>query len=98
MGLILATQYTAQLQGPQESGPDLLSAILGNVGTLLFFRLGQKDAQILDPVVHPRFSSEDLANIPDWQGYAKAQLTSSNVQPFSFATAKDARAFYPSRA
>ena len=27
-----------------------------------------------------------------------AQLTSSNVQPFSFATEKDARAFYPSRA
>ncbi len=65
---------------------------------MLFFRLGQKDAQILDPVVHSRFSSEDMAHIPDWQGHAKAQLTSSNVQPFRLATEKDVRAFYPSRA
>ena len=88
MGLVMATQYAAQLTG-RDHGQDLLSAVLGNVGTLLFFRVGQQDAPVLAPMLQPRFSSLDLVNLPDWQGYSKLQLGRSNVQPFSFVTEKD---------
>ena len=88
MGLIMATQYVAQLKGRLQ-GQDLLSAVMGNVGTLLFFRVGQQDAPVLAPMLQPRFNSLDLVNLPDWQGYSKLQLGRSNVQPFSFVTEKD---------
>ncbi|MCF8038412.1 MAG: TraM recognition domain-containing protein [Desulfohalobiaceae bacterium] len=88
MGLVMATQYAAQLTG-RDHGQDLLSAVLGNVGSLLFFRVGQQDAPSLGPMLQPRFSSLDLVNLPDRQGYSKLQLGSLNVQPFSFHTEKD---------
>ncbi len=70
-------------------GQDLLSAVMGNVGTLLFFRVGQQDAPVLAPMLQPRFNGLDLVNLPDWQGYTKLQLGRSNIQPFSFVTEKD---------
>ncbi len=87
-GLIMATQYMSQLTSKDPS-QDLLSAILGNVGTLVLFRMGQLDAHQLAPILQPRFSSLDLVNLPDWQGYTKPQLGRNNIQPFSFETEKD---------
>ncbi len=88
MGLVLATQYAVQLSGKLH-GQDLLSAVMGNVGTLLFFRVGQEDAPVLASMLQPRFNGLDLDNLPDWQGYTKLQLGRSNVQSFSFVTEKD---------
>ena len=88
MGLVMATQYTAQLIS-RDPSQDLLSAVLGNVGTLILFRMGQLDAPMLSPILQPRFNSLDLVNLPDWQGYAKLQLGGTNMQPFSFETVKD---------
>jgi hypothetical protein len=89
MGLVLATQYTAQLADAGGKGNGLLSAILGNVGTILIFRLGQEDAVRLAPVLHPYFSSLDIVGLPNWQGYARMQTTEDSMPPFSFRTRKD---------
>ena len=46
LGLVLATQYAAQLTKSSVGSRDnLLSALLGNVGQTIVFRLGQEDAK-----------------------------------------------------
>lgn len=89
MGLVLATQYTAQLGSASSKENNLLSAILGNVGTILIFRLGQEDAVRLCPALSPHFSSLDIANLPNWHGYARLQMNNEPTPPFSFRTQKD---------
>jgi DNA helicase HerA-like ATPase len=86
MGLVLATQYTAQLGSASQKENNFLSAILGNVGTILIFRLGQEDAVKLSPALHPSFSSLDIVGLPNWQGYARLQMSNEPTPPFSFRT------------
>jgi len=88
MGLVLATQYTAQLLN-ERNGNSLLSAILGNVGTILIFRLGYEDAQKLSPILHPNFTAADIVGLPNWQGYAHMQLHNQPTPPFSFRSEMD---------
>ena len=89
MGLVLATQYTAQLEESGIKKNSLLSAILGNVGTIIIFRLGKEDADGLAPVLYPYFSSLDIVGLSNWQGYVKMQFSDEYIPPFSFKTERD---------
>lgn len=51
LSLTLAHQYTEQIRN------DVLAAVLGNVGTLIAFRIGAHDAQVLSPEFAPRTAS-----------------------------------------
>ena len=88
MSLILSTQFAAQLQ---ESGlkNDILSAVKGNVGSLILFRLGQDDAMSLGSVLHPYFNQMDIIGLPNWEGYARFQIAGDSIPPFSFRSIKD---------
>jgi hypothetical protein len=88
MGLVLATQYATQLQSlnPKEN---LLSAILGNVGCMSIFRLGQDDARLLAQSLYPHFSMLDIIGLPNWQGYCRLQIQNHAVTPFSFESVMD---------
>jgi hypothetical protein len=88
MGLILSCQYTAQLNG-NGARNNLLAAIIGNVGTMILFRLGQEDAKLMAPVIQPNFSHLDIIGLPNWQGYSRVQMAGSSVPPFSFKSVKD---------
>ncbi len=92
MGLTLATQYTAQL-GQSGGKDDLLAAILGNVGALVLFRLGNEDASRLAPALYPSFNSQDITGLPNWQGYLRIQTGHDFVPPFSFMTEPDRTLF-----
>jgi len=93
MGLILATQYTAQLAEEDNKGSNLLSAILGNVGTTLIFRLGYEDALRLSPTLRPYFTSLDIIGLPNWHGYSRLQKGQESIPAFSFRTYKDKSLF-----
>jgi hypothetical protein len=54
----MAHQYLDQLD------ERLQRAILGNVGTLIAFRIGVRDAKILADEFFPEFSIEDLVSLP----------------------------------
>jgi type IV secretory pathway TraG/TraD family ATPase VirD4 len=56
VGLILANQYLGQLS------PEIRDAVLGNVGTLVTFRLGAADARVLAQEFAPVFTQRDLVN------------------------------------
>jgi hypothetical protein len=87
LGLVLATQYAAQLSRTGfHSRDNLLSAILGNVGQTIIFRLGQEDAAKMAPALYPSFSEQDIMGLPNWHGYARMQLNNEAISPFSFKT------------
>ena len=89
MGIILATQYTAQLTEGTGGVNSLLSAIIGNVGSMLIFRMGQLDAELMEQVLKPVLSRQDITGLPNFQGYARIQLSNETLLPFSFRTVKD---------
>lgn len=93
LGLILATQYTGQIAQPGSRDGDLLSAILGNVGTILIFRLGLDDAIKLAPILYPSFSAADIVGLSNWHGYCRVQLNGTAPPPFSFKTRKDGTSY-----
>ena len=57
LNLILTNQYLGQMD------ETIKMAILGNVGTLVSFRVGAEDAKYLSQEFYPVFSQEDLVEI-----------------------------------
>jgi hypothetical protein len=69
VGLVLAHQHTSQLATRGDSR--LLDAILGNVSTVIAFRLGLKDADLLEPTVRPLATARDIASLPNYRAIAR---------------------------
>lgn len=80
LNLILAHQYLAQLD------ERLLEAILGNVGTIITFRIGPSDAETAAKEFAPEFSSTDLINLPNYHIYLKLMIDGRVSIPFSALT------------
>lgn len=80
VGMVLAHQYLAQLD------PAILDAILGNVGTLICFRVGPPDAEILARELYPYLSSLDLTNLPNHGIYLRLMIEGAVSPPFSAET------------
>ncbi len=80
LNLIVAHQYMAQLT------EEVKDAVLGNVGTMIAFRVGAPDAQELETEFMPRFTPEDIINIPKYQVYLKLMIDGVSSPPFSAAT------------
>lgn len=80
IGLVLAHQHLYQLE------PEVRHAVLGNVGTLLSFRLGPEDAQVVAREFAPTFAPEDLVNLPNHDIYLKLMIDGSPSRPFSATT------------
>jgi hypothetical protein len=77
LSLILAMQYLDQLS------PKLLGSVLGNVGNLIAFRVGVRDAAILAREFSPVFSADDLANLPHHHIYVRMIIDGKPAKPFS---------------
>lgn len=80
VGLVLAHQHLHQLD------PDVRHAVLGNVGTLVSFRVGPEDAAVLAKEFQPVFDVEDLLNLPNRNFYLKLMIDGSPSRPFSGRT------------
>ncbi|MDT7540579.1 MAG: hypothetical protein QOE33_483 [Acidobacteriota bacterium] len=80
LNLILAHQYLAQLD------ERLLTAILGNVGTIASFRIGPQDAEIIAQEFAPEISATDLVNLPNHHVYLKLMIDGRVSSPFSAKT------------
>lgn len=77
MGLVLAHQYFSQLDD------QIREAVLGNVGTLISFRVGMSDAQILSKEFYPTFSEADLIRLSNHHVYLKLMIDGIPSEPFS---------------
>jgi type IV secretory pathway TraG/TraD family ATPase VirD4 len=80
LNLTLAHQYIGQLDERTRA------AILGNVGTIIAFRLGAEDAHILAREFYPVFNEADLTNLPNHHIYLKLLIDGVTSKPFSAAT------------
>lgn len=80
LSLFLAHQYIDQLD------ERIRTAIFGNVGTLIAFRVGATDAQYLEQEFEPVFDKEDLINLPKYGMYIKLMIDGATSRPFSALT------------
>ena len=80
LNLIIANQYMAQLDRTIQD------AILGNVGSVMSFVVGNQDAYILSKEFGPKFPPEDLVKIGKYQIISKLSIDSETTQPFYATT------------
>lgn len=80
VGLILAHQHLQQLE------PDVRHAVLGNVGTVIAFRLGPEDAPFFAREFAPTFDALDLMNLAHHDIYLRLMIRGRPSDPFSATT------------
>lgn len=80
LSLILANQYITQLD---EKVSD---AVFGNCGTIISFRVGAADAELLEKEFEPVFMMNDLINLPKYQIYLKLMIDGIAGDAFSATT------------
>ncbi|MFA6430426.1 MAG: DUF87 domain-containing protein [Candidatus Paceibacterota bacterium] len=77
LNLTIAHQYIDQMS------EEVRSAVFGNVGTMITFRVGAYDAEVLEKEFAPQFTSEDLVNLGIFQMYLKLMINGVSSVPFS---------------
>jgi len=80
LSMVLAHQYIKQL--PEE----IASAVVGNVGTMIAFRVGAQDAEFLERIFLPVFNKFDLVNIPNYNAYIKLLIYGYVSDAFNIKT------------
>ncbi len=80
LSLVLAQQYLTQIELP------IRDAILGNIGTIVVFRIGANDADTLAMEFAPEVKISDFTNLPNYHVYLKLMIDGKVSQPFSAVT------------
>ena len=80
LGLTLANQYLAQID---EATAD---AVFGNVGSLLAFQVGCRDAEVLAEQFGGGLTPGDLMCLPRYRAYCRLLVDGMPSKPFSMQT------------
>jgi hypothetical protein len=80
LNLTIAHQYIEQME------EEVQAAVFGNVGTMVTFRVGAFDAEVLEKEFAPEFTAEDLVNLGSYQIYLKLMIDGVSSAPFSAVT------------
>ncbi len=85
LGLILAHQYIDQLEKDSKlaGAVSLKGAIFGNVGTMMMYKIGPQDAEVVNKEMAPVFSEQDLVNMDAFKGAMKLCIDGQPSRPFS---------------
>ncbi|MFH1866789.1 MAG: type IV secretory system conjugative DNA transfer family protein [Patescibacteria group bacterium] len=84
LDLTIANQYLQQLV--QGNDTKIRDAVLGTVGTLISFKIGIEDAELLAKEFAPVFSAHDLVNIEQYNAYVKLLVDNAPARPFNMKT------------
>ncbi|MFH1790280.1 MAG: type IV secretion system DNA-binding domain-containing protein [bacterium] len=85
LNLIIAHQFMKQLE--DNKGKTIVrDAVLGNAGTLVTFRIGPEDADVLAKEYAPVFSAYDLINVEKYTAYVKLLIDNTASKPFNMHT------------
>ncbi len=82
INLTVAHQFMGQLI------PHVRESVLGNVGTIVVFRVGGDDAAKLENEMTPVFKAKDMVNLGMQQFYIKMTIDGDTADPFSAETLK----------
>lgn len=80
VGLILSLQYLEQVE------ENVQAALWGNIGTIVAFRVGIRDAELLTREFYPVFEETDFINLPNYHIYLKLMIDGVTSRPFSAVT------------
>jgi energy-coupling factor transporter ATP-binding protein EcfA2 len=80
LALTVAHQYIEQMTD------EVRSAVFGNVGTMITFRVGATDAEIFEKEFAPIFIMDDFVNLSAFQIYLRLMIDSQGSKPFSAHT------------
>lgn len=81
LGLILANQHVGQLTN------DIRDAVIGNVGSLVSFRLGMADAVLMEHILAPSpISASHLLNLPNFTAYVRLLIDRTRSDAFNLET------------
>lgn len=83
--LTLANQNLSQLTA-NAGRQNVMEAVLGNVGSLIAFRVGAPDAEKLRLYTEPEFGALDLQGLPNYHAVARIMTERGPTRPFVFAT------------
>ncbi|MCF7865676.1 MAG: type IV secretory system conjugative DNA transfer family protein [Candidatus Pacebacteria bacterium] len=79
LSLSIAHQYIEQMT------EEVRAAVFGNVGTMVTYRVGAYDAEILEKEFAPHFLAEDIVALQKYQMYLKLMIDGVTSPPFSAA-------------
>lgn len=77
LNLTVAHQFLAQLKEP------IIKSVFGNVGTIISFRVGNDDAEILAKYFAPVFNDYDLINLDNFNAYVKLTIQGQTSRAFN---------------
>lgn len=80
LNLIVANQFTTQLTD------EIRDAVFGNMGTVVSFRIGQNDMEVLSKYFQPLFDADDLLRVPNYNAIVRTLVGGVPTPPFSMAT------------
>src|SRR6516225_9742624 len=80
VGFSIAHQYLNQLE------PDIRHAVLGNVGTIISFRIGAEDSPYMVREFAVYLEEIDLLQLPNHRVYLKLMIAGAPSKPFSAIT------------
>ncbi|MEA3273428.1 MAG: type IV secretion system DNA-binding domain-containing protein [Patescibacteria group bacterium] len=84
LNLIMAHQYISQLVN--DGNTYMRDAIFGNVGTMISFRIGAEDAELVAKEFEPVVFPYDLVNLPKYHVYLKLMIDGVAGDAFSAST------------
>lgn len=80
LNLTIAHQYIEQME------EEVKNAVFGNVGTIISFRVGPFDAEVLETIFSPNFLAPDIVNLGFAQIYLTLMIDGIGSAPFSAVT------------
>ena len=81
VGFTIAHRYLQQLS------PEIRHAVLGNIGTIVSFRVGMVDAPYLAKEFEDEFDQTDFIRLANYRAYVKLMIDGAPSKPFSVSTA-----------
>jgi hypothetical protein len=84
LNLIIAHQYIGQLVRQQDTS--IRDAVFGNAGTIISFKVGVEDAEILAKEFAPVFDEYDVVNVEKYTAYVKLLIDNEAARAFNMHT------------
>lgn len=85
LNLTMAHQYLGQLS-QQGQDTKIRDAVLGNVGTIVSFRIGVEDAETMAKQFEPVFNEYDLINVDKYNAFVRTLVNNAATRPFNIET------------
>ncbi len=83
LSLTLANQTLGQLE-QRYAEHDLVESLMGNVGSMIFFRPGINDYEKVKHYLEPEFSREDVLKLPNFNCISRLLVDNIPCEPFVF--------------